>query len=127
MSFGVSAEAGSATPGRLMPLCSPSGAAADDDGLRRRAVRRLDAQLDAAVVEQQPVARADRLGEAGEGRRHAAGAAHEVAGGDLQRRAGHEVDGLAIDQLAGADLRPGQVLQDGDVPAGRAPRPRGCG
>ena len=31
---------------------------------------------------------------------------------------GDEIDGLAIDQLAGADLRPGQVLQDGDVPAG---------
>ena len=97
--------------------------AADDRRRRGLAVGRLDAQLDAPVVEQQLVARPHRLGQAGEGRRDPPGAADEVAGRDLQRRAGDEVDRLAVHQSPGADLRPGQILEDGDVP----PRPRGRG
>ena len=90
MSFAVSAEAGSATPGRLMPLCSPSGPPATTVVFTRRAVRRFDPQLDAPIVEQQAVARAHRCGQPGEGGRDQPGAADRGPGDDVERVAGRE-------------------------------------
>ena len=127
MSFGVSAEAGSATPGRLMPLCSPSGpppttvvvAVVPSDDSTRSSMRpsssssrspgRTDLARPAKVVETRP------------------GPPTKSPVAISSGRAGHEVDGLAVDQLAGADLRARQVLQDGDVPAGARSRRRGSG
>ena len=73
MSFGVMADAGSGTPGALMPLCSPSSPPSTT--VRRFSVPlgRLDPQLDQAVGEQQPVARRHALRQPFERRRDAPG------------------------------------------------------
>ena len=112
-SFSVRLEAGSVTPGALMPLCSPSGPP----------LRTVGDDL-VAVAYARPAARASRR-RAGDGRRGAPTApaarrsstrarpADEVARGDAQRRPVLELDGAAALERAGADLRAAQVLQDG--------------
>ena len=86
----------------------------DHDGPQFLSVVRLDAQLDVTVIKQQRITRANGLGQIGVGGRHAAGSADEVTDGDAQRLAGHELDGRPVLQQTRADLRPAEILQDGN-------------
>ena len=79
-SFAVRLDAGSRTPGALIPLCSPSGPPLTTVVTISCAVGRLHPQFDVPVVEQQAVAAPHRRRERRVGRGHAAGPAHEVAG-----------------------------------------------
>ena len=84
--------------------------------LRRR--RRLDLELDLAVVEQQAIALRHLERQLAVGRRDAARPADLVADRDHERLALLQRDRLAAFEPAGADLRAAQVLQDRDVPVG---------
>ena len=119
------AEAGSATPGALMPLFSPERAASDDRGRRaRRASARVtrssirpsssssrspgrggsDELGDRACRRRRPAPRRRRRGSAAPGPRSAC-------------------SGTPAFEHGGADLRPAQILHDGDDAAGARRRP----
>ena len=82
MSFGVIADAGSGTPGALMPLCSPSSPPSTTVVWISVPSVAVDPQLDQAVGEEQAIAGPHAARQSRECRRHPAGAADEVAGRD---------------------------------------------
>ena len=106
--------------GRVDALVLAERAAVDDARHELVAARARHAQLDLAVVEQQPIARARGRNQLGVGREHAARPAGPVAGGEPQLVALVKLDRLTIPQRSDADLRTAEVLKDGDVPPARA-------
>ena len=123
----MSPDAGSGTPGALMPLCSPS---TPPSTTRVRICWRSlsdDPQLDAPVVEQEHVARLDERRQVFVARRDAPGPAEEVADGNHQLVAGGQRDRRVVAEQAGADLGAAR----GPAAARRCGRPRppahGCG
>ena len=106
---------------KVDPLVLAERTAVQADGGDRLAVARFNAQFDAAIVEQQTVARPDGAPQICEGGRDAARVSDTiVAGDDVEPLAGLEIDGLTILQLARPDFWTAEVLQDRDVTA-RAP------
>ena len=114
---------------RVDPLVLADVSAFDDGRLNLHAVGRVDAQFDAPVGQQQPVAGPHALREAVERGEQPAGPADAVAGGDGHDLAGRERDRPAALQAAGADLRAAQILENRDLAAGaagRRPHAREC-
>ena len=118
MSFSVSAEGGSATPGALIPLCPPSAPPWTTTTSRPAAGSSNDLELDAPVVEQQAIARLRRSHELGVGSEDAARLARRVARADDERLALFQRQRPIAGERAGADLRSAQILHDADMPAG---------
>ena len=85
-SLSVSADAGSATPGALMPLCPPSIAAMNDHEIEPRRGTRHNSELDAAIVEQESVTRLRGTDELGVGRKDPARSDWARPFGEDQRR-----------------------------------------
>ncbi len=80
--------------------------------------RRLDLEIDLAVVEQQVIAVAHLQCQLAVSREHAAGPAHLVANRDDQRIPLAQRDGAAAFEPSGANLGAAQVLQDRDMAVG---------
>ena len=118
LSFSVRPDAGSGTPGALMPLCSPSTPPSTTTVRICWRSPSIDAQLDAPVVEQQRVAGLDERRQVFVAGRHPSGCAEEVADGDHQLVAVRERERRMVAQQAGADLGAAQVLQQRDAAAG---------
>src|SRR5262249_11112446 len=104
--------------GRRDALVLANRAAFDDDRVNVPAVDAADAQLDAAVVEQQPIAWTDAVRETRERRGQPARLAGRVVDRDRERLAGLDDDGLAAFDGADADFRSAEILQDRDFTAG---------
>ena len=81
----VIADAGSGTPGALIPLCSPSSPPSTTVVRISRAVGVSTRSSISAVGEQQPIARPHAPRQAGECRRDPSRAADEIAGRDAER------------------------------------------
>ena len=117
----VSDGIGQRHAGRLTPLCGSTDAADDD---RRSSARprstSLDAEPDEAVVDEDLVARAAST-DAEDGRAHRAGRPRRAASSPAITTVSplDELDGAV--EVADAELRPLQVGDQRERPAGRAP------
>ena len=120
MSFGVIADAGSGTPGALIPLCSPSSPPSTTVvWISVPSVDSTRSSIRPSESSRRSPGRTLRARPSNVGR-DASGFADEVPGADPQRVAGLQRSGLSIDERAGSDLRPAQILQDRDLAAAPA-------
>ena len=92
--------------------------AVDDGRLDLAAVGGVDAKLDGAVGEQQPIAGLDAARQPLESRRNPARAARRVAGHNPQRLAGLQLNRPAAGERARADLGTGEILQNRHLASG---------
>ena len=111
-SFSVSDGVRTRTPGRLMPLCSPSMPPLTISQATSSPFDLVDAQLDQSVGEQDARALFDVFSQGLEGGAHQRRRARHLARRDGEPVAGLEQHGLMILEQAGANLGPLQVAQD---------------
>ena len=117
-SLGVSAEAGSATPGALMPLCCAERRAVDYGGVDRGS-RRVDRH--ATRRGRRPAADPDHGARRAPVRAYVVdtrpGPPSKSPVVDHQRVADGQRDGRAPGQPSGSNLRTTQILEDGHGPS----------
>ncbi len=113
MSFSVSAGAVRPPPLRLMPLLLESGPPCSTTVVMRGSLDRGDAEHDAAVVEQQRIARAHVVGQIAVVEPDLVLIAERALGVEHELRPRREVD-LSVAEAPDADLRALQIHQHAD-------------
>ena len=119
-SFVVNADAGSATPGALMPLCSARAPPyTTTDEISPPPAFSTRSSIRPSSSSRRSPGRT-MLGEPGVGCEDGGARldeAYSAAGHDPQRVPGAQIDRVTVGQRARPDLRATEILQDGDVPA----------
>jgi hypothetical protein len=83
----------------------------NDNGRQLAVFDTNDPQLDAPVVEKQPIACPCRMNQFGVGSENPMGIAYAIASGDAEFGSVGELDRRSLDR-ARADLRPAEILHD---------------